>query len=203
MRKYSIRIVLLLLIVSVFVMSCDDLLLTSRLNQDDVDNIATAAAIAFMHVGIYLDPQVDEEGNPFSVQGIGDEGFNMTPVEGIGDEGDRIVLTWDNFDVGFSMNALLDDETVPENIKNGLIAVIDLGQLVILEGSADFYIDEKEADIQMKLKIDNLESEMIPSGTYDIVVTIGETESEDEDEEMYIEITVNGVLARFNLGDLQ
>jgi hypothetical protein len=90
----------------------------------------------------------------------------------------------------------LANADVDDDIKNELADFIQSGQLVI-SGSANAVISTGKVDADLTLKFKNFPEEGFPDGTYTVVLTLRNLGVDDED--MDVEIKVNGVTAVFDL----
>ncbi len=199
MKRYSIGFVALLLIISIFAISCDGVI--NSLSQEDARVVGFIGMEALFHSILYaegLDVGEGEEEEYISIRGIGDDGLDISM------SGNEATMTWTNFDLGTSIQALIASSIVPEFIKDELPEFLQPGQIVILSGSANAAIDTGSINIQMRLKIENFDLEDTPNGTFNITIKMsnfGVEEEDDEDLDLELEITVNGVKVDFDIDD--
>lgn len=164
--------------------SCDGVI--GGLNEEDASKVAFVGMLSLLHTTLYVEEHDGGEGEPsISLQGIGDEGLTFSVTE------NEVLVNWDGFDLGESMQALFNDPIVPEGISDDLLDFILPNQIVIISGSAHAIIDEGTINVTMKLRITNFEVEEIPNGTFNLTMTLTQFGIPNSVPE--IEATVNGV----------
>lgn len=177
--RHMRTIILVLLIVSVLVVSCDAQV--TLLTQDQTDTVAGLSFLTLLHTMIYVAEQID-----------------IDQLEVIPEEGDNeITVKWIDFDFGASVAALLDGNDLSPEKKAELPNFISPNDLII-NGTATAIIDIGKVDVNMTLKINSPDPEEVPSGTYTVVMALLDFGLGD-DVEPDIEIKVNGVRAILDL----